>query len=55
MNKVQWIAFRVLMQYIMIICGQLLGMADKDFGTEQYWKTSDLLNNFYNKYDVNND
>lgn len=52
MNKVQWIAFRIIIQFLYVICGQVLGMADREFGVNMYWKTANHLDKFYEAYDV---
>ena len=47
MSKIQWIAFRIIIQFLAIICGQVLGIANRDFGIKLYWKTCEHLELFY--------
>ena len=55
MSNIQWIAFRLIIQYLDIICGQVLGMASKEFGEKMYWDTSKHLEMFYSQYEPNMD
>ena len=52
MSKVELIAFRIIMQFLIMICGQLLGLADREFGREEFWKIRSELEKFYSKVDV---
>ena len=51
MNKIQLIAFRVIVQFLILICGQLLGFSDVEFGKKEFWKIEDSLEIFYSKVD----
>ena len=55
MSKIQWIAFRIIIQYLSIICGQVLGMADKAFGEVQFWKIFEEFNKFCSRHEPNMD